>query len=123
MRRLRAVEPLAQHQAAERPLVRAFAGQDARHPLVVEDEDPVGEREDLVQVERDQQDRPAPVALAPQPVVHRADGAHVQASRGLHDDEHARPAGVVHSAGIQAGFSVLDYFAQPGRYKLRAASR
>ena len=50
---------------------------------LVDDEDPVGEREDLVELERDEQDRPALVALLDEPPVDELDRADVEAARRL----------------------------------------
>ena len=62
-----------------------------RHDLaLVDDEDPVGEREDLVELERDEQDRAALVALLDEPPVHELDGAHVEPAGRLGGDQHAR---------------------------------
>src|SRR5205823_12326629 len=55
---------------------------------LVDDEDAVGERQDLLELERDEQDRAALVALRHQPAVKVLDGADVEAARGLRGDEH-----------------------------------
>ena len=57
---------------------------------VVQDEDAVGEVEDLVQLERHEQDGAARVALLDQAAVHELDGADVEAARGLRGDHQAR---------------------------------
>ena len=57
-----------------------------------DDEDPVGEREDLVQLERDEQDAAALVALLDEPPVDELDRAHVEAARRLRGDQHLRVA-------------------------------
>ena len=59
-------------------------------PSFVEDEDPIREREDLVELERDEQDGPALVPLLDEPPVHELDRSDVQAPRRLCGDEHAR---------------------------------
>ena len=58
----------------------------------VEDEDPVREREDLVELERDEQDRPPPVALGDEPAMEVLDRADVEAARRLRGDEDLRVA-------------------------------
>ena len=57
-----------------------------------DDEDPVGEREDLLQLERDEQDGPALVALLDEPAVDELDRADVEAARRLRRDQHLRVA-------------------------------
>ena len=64
----------------------------ADDPALVDDEDPVGERQDLVQLERDEQDRATLVALLDEPPVEVLDRAHVEAARRLRRHEHARVA-------------------------------
>src|SRR5579884_1229399 len=59
---------------------------------LVEDEDPVGEREDLVELERDEQDRAALVALGDQPPVQVLDRADVEPTRRLRRDQDLRVA-------------------------------
>ena len=59
---------------------------------LVDDENPVGEREDLLELERDEQD-PAPlVALLDEPPVDELDRADVEAARRLRGDQHLRVA-------------------------------
>ena len=57
-----------------------------------DDEDAIGEREDLLELERDEQDRPALVALLDQATVDELDRADVEPARRLGGDEHARIA-------------------------------
>ncbi len=59
---------------------------------LVHDEDPVGEREDLLELERDEQDRAALVALLDQPAVDELDRADVEAARRLGGDQDLRVA-------------------------------
>ena len=59
---------------------------------LVHDEDAVGEREHLVELERDEQDRAALVALGDEPPVHVLDRADVEAARRLRRDQHVRVA-------------------------------
>ena len=63
---------------------------DADDPALVHHRDPVGERADLVQVFRDQQDGRAGLPLREQPLVDVLGGADVHAARGLGGDQHAR---------------------------------
>ena len=62
-------------------------------PTLVDRHDPVGEREDLVEVLADQQDRDAGVGRLPQVPVHRLDRADVEAPCGRGGDQHLRRAG------------------------------
>ena len=55
-------------------------------------EDPVGEREDLLQLERDEQHGPALVALLDEAAVDELDRADVEAARRLRRDQHLRVA-------------------------------
>src|SRR5207253_1535127 len=59
---------------------------------LVDDEDPVGEREDLVELERDEQDGLALVALLDEAAVHVLDRADVETARRLRGDQHVRGA-------------------------------
>ena len=59
---------------------------------LVDDEDAVRERQDLVQLERDEQDRSALVALGDEPAVEVLDRADVEAARRLRGDQHLRVA-------------------------------
>src|SRR5581483_7238111 len=56
------------------------------------DEDPVGQPEHLVELERDEEDRPPLVALLDQPAVDELDRADVEAARRLRGDQHLRVA-------------------------------
>src|SRR5262249_23897174 len=69
-------------------LARVLAGDLA----LVEDEDAVREREDLVQLERDQQDRPPLVALLDEAAGEVLDRAHVETAGGLRRDQALRVA-------------------------------
>src|SRR5262245_55410029 len=64
--------------------VRPVLGHD---PALVDDEDAVGERQDLVQLERHEQNGPALVALFHEAAVDELDRADVEARRGLRGDE------------------------------------
>ena len=66
----------------------------------VENEDPVGEREDLVELERDQEDRTTFRALLDEPAVHELDCSHVEAPRGLSRDR--APSGRDRSRGRES---------------------
>ena len=55
---------------------------------LVDDEDPVGEREDLVELERDEEDRAPLCALLDEPPVQELDRADVEAARRLRRDQH-----------------------------------
>ena len=81
----------AGHRDAEL-LVRDVRPVLADDAALVDDEDPVGERQDLVQLERDEEDRPALVPLRDEPLVHELDRADVEPARGLSRDEGARVA-------------------------------
>ena len=59
---------------------------------LVDDEDPVGEREDLLELERDEQDAPPLVALLDEPPVDELDRADVEPARRLRGDQDARVA-------------------------------
>ena len=81
----------ADHRDAERLRV------DVRRELaddlaLVHDEDPVGERQDLLELERDEQDRAALVALGDEPAVQELDRADVEAARRLRGDQDPRVA-------------------------------
>ena len=70
----------------------AVGGELADDLALVDDEDPVGEREDLLELERDEQDRAALVALLDQAPVDELDRADVEAARRLRGDQDARVA-------------------------------
>ena len=59
---------------------------------LVDDEDPVREREDLLELERDQQDAAALVALLDETSVDELDRPDVETARRLRSDQHARVA-------------------------------
>ena len=59
---------------------------------LVDDEDPVRERQDLLELERDEQDAAALVALGDEPPVDELDRADVEPARRLRGDQHARVA-------------------------------
>src|SRR3954447_24783863 len=58
----------------------------------VDDEDAIGEREDLLELERDEEHRAAGVALLDQTAVHELNGADVETARRLRRDQHLRVA-------------------------------
>ena len=66
----------------------APAPNSADDPALEDDEDAVRERQDLLELERDEQDRAALVALGDEPPVDVLDGAHVEAARRLRGDQH-----------------------------------
>ena len=69
------------------------SGGYSRDDLALEqDENPVGEREDLLQLERDEEHAASLVALGDQPPVDELDRADVEAARRLGGDQHARVA-------------------------------
>ena len=70
----------------------AVGGELADDLPFVDDEDPVREREDLLELERDQQDAAALVALLDEAPVHELDRPDVEAARRLRGDQHARVA-------------------------------
>ena len=76
-----------------RPMARSVAVR-LRHLAddapVVHDQDAVGERQDLVELDRDQEDRLAGVAEGHQPAVDELDGADVHAARRLADQQQIR---------------------------------
>ena len=73
-------------------VLRDLAGVLAGDLALVDDEDPVGEREDLLELERDEQDRAALVALGDEAAVEELDRPHVEAARRLGRDQHLRVA-------------------------------
>ena len=77
----------ARHQDAELLLGRGRR-ELADDLALVDDEDPVGEREDLLELERDEQDAAALVALLDEAPVHELDRADVEAARRLGGDQH-----------------------------------
>src|SRR4249919_1853591 len=74
-------------------LLRDGAFVPAHDLALVEDEDAIREREDLIELERHEQDRAPLVALVHEPAVEVLDRADVEASRGLCRDERLRVAG------------------------------
>ena len=62
-------------------------------PAAVEHTDPVGERQDLVEFGRDEQDRGSPVAEFDDLLVDELDRPDVEAAGRLGDDEHLDVAG------------------------------
>src|SRR5438046_5481051 len=60
---------------------------------LVDDEDPIRQRENLVELERHEEHRAARVPLGDEPFVHELDGADVQTACRLRRDQHARVAG------------------------------
>src|SRR5687768_6842277 len=61
-------------------------------PALVDDQDAVGEGEDLLELERDEENRPPLVALLHEAAVEVLDRADVKSSRGLRRDQHLRVA-------------------------------
>src|ERR687895_2234969 len=59
---------------------------------LVHDEDPVRKSKDLLQFERDEQNRLSAVAGVDELPVHELDRPHVEATRGLSGEEHLRIA-------------------------------
>src|SRR3954452_14847194 len=87
----RRLSAAAQHLEADQ-LLRDLAFVLADDLPFVEDEDAVGEREDLVELERDQEDRPPLVALLDETPMEVLDRADVESARGLRRDQHLRVA-------------------------------
>ena len=84
--------PAAEH--LEPDLLLGHVGRVLAHDLaLVHHQDPVRERQDLVELQRDQQDRAAFVALLHETAVEVLDRAHVEASGRLRGDQHLRVAG------------------------------
>src|SRR4051794_11729794 len=85
------LSPAAGHREAE-----LFLGRRRREladdPALVDDEDSVREREDLLELERDEEDGSAGVALLHEAAVDELDRAHVQTARRLGGDQHLRVA-------------------------------
>ena len=83
--------PRAGHRDAE--LVLGDARSELAHDLaLVDHEDPVGEGEDLFQLQRDEQDGTALVALLDEAAVDELDRADVETPRRLGRDQHLRVA-------------------------------
>src|SRR5215216_2871206 len=83
--------PAPGHQEADlflRGLLRVHLADDA---AVVDDEQAVGERGDLFQLGRDEEDGAALVAQLDQLAVDELDGADVDAARRLRDEQELRP--------------------------------
>src|ERR1700738_5323992 len=80
---------LPEHEAAQL-VVAGGRGQLPHRAAVVEDEDAGRKRAQLVEVERGDQNRRAPVPRRPERVVHQAGGAQVEPARRLHGDDQAR---------------------------------
>src|SRR5688572_24026477 len=74
------------HQKPNLPLVRVLALQLARDPAVEHDQDAVGEGEDLVELDRDEEDGLARIAHGDEAPVDELDGADVDAAGGLADE-------------------------------------
>src|SRR5262249_38749014 len=81
----------AGHREAE-----LFLGRGRREladdPARVDHEDAVGEREDLLELERDEEHGTTGVALLDEPAVNELDRADIEAARRLCGDEHPRLA-------------------------------
>src|SRR5581483_2994582 len=85
------VLPAAKH--LEPDLVfRHLAGVLGDDSALVQDEDPVGERQDLVELERDEKDRAPFVAFRDQAPMEKLDGADVEAASRLRRDQNLRVA-------------------------------
>ena len=83
--------PRAGHRDAQ--LVLGDARSELAHDLaLVDHEDPVGEREDLLQLERDEQYRTPLVALLDEAAMDELDRTDVEAARRLGRDQHLRVA-------------------------------
>src|SRR6188474_336038 len=83
--------PAARHGDSE--LLLGRGGRELADDLaLVDDEDAIGEGQDLLELERDQQHGAALVALLDEPAVHELDRPHVEAARRLRRDEDARIA-------------------------------
>ena len=90
-RRSRRLPARAGHRDAE--LVLGDARSELADDLaLVEHEDPVGEREDLLELERDEQHCAALVPLLDEPAVDELDRADVETARRLRRDQHLRVA-------------------------------
>src|SRR5205085_6412426 len=79
----------AGHRDAELFLadLRRILADDA---ALVDHENPVGERQDLVELERHEEDGSSRVAFGHEPLVHELDRADVEASSRLRRDQHPR---------------------------------
>src|SRR5437762_2696576 len=89
--RCRRLSAAAEHLEADL-LLRDLAFVLADDLALVEDEDAVGEREDLLELERDQEDRASLVSLLDQSSVQIFDRPDVEAARRLRCDQHLRVA-------------------------------
>src|SRR5207253_657536 len=78
----RCLLPAARHRDSEL-LLGGVGPELSSDPTLVDDEDPVGQREDLVELEGDEQDRAALVALLDEPPVDELDRPDVEPSRRL----------------------------------------
>ena len=91
LRSRRRLLPAAEHLEADLLLARARRVL-ADDPSLVHDEDAVGQREHLVELERDEQDRVTRVALGDQPPMDVLDRADVEPARRLRRDQDDRVA-------------------------------
>src|SRR5262245_7447423 len=82
----------AGHEQAELGFSGLGARQLADQAAVEHHEDAVGERQDLVELDRDQQDRLAGGAHLQQAAVDELDGPDVDAARRLYDQQQSRVA-------------------------------
>ena len=80
----------ARHHETDGPLGGLRLRHLADDAPVVHDQDAVRERQDLVELDRDQEDRLAGVAEGHQPAVDELDGADVHAARRLADQQQIR---------------------------------
>ena len=76
------------HHQAERALVGARRRQLAHDAAAEHHQDAVGQRQDLVELDRDHQDRAARVAALQQLAMDELDGADIDAARRLADQQH-----------------------------------
>src|SRR5688572_9178278 len=79
------------HQAADLGAVGATGGHLGHDPASVDDGDPVGQRQDLVELGRDQEHGGPGVARLDDPPVDELDRPDVDAAGGLRRHEQARP--------------------------------
>ena len=80
------------HQQADLVLIRGPAVDHADQLAAVDDRDPVGQLEDLVELRGDQQDRRPGVALGDRLAVDELDAADIESARRLIEDEQAQVA-------------------------------
>jgi hypothetical protein len=113
-----ASEPAAAESSRGRAPPRRRRRELADDLALVDDEDPVGEREDLLELERDEQDRAALVALLDEAAVDELDRADVEAARRLRGDQHLRVAAISRASTT---FCWLPPESAPARVRAAAA--